>query len=176
MYSFEFEEILPFHDPQMLHQGFYLWVWYADKIPPHIGCSIDGRYFSLKVNGKDELLKVEKVLAIVERKKIASLIIRVDTDLFLGSVSKKFNQFTKASNGKSTCLTPIAQILACDSDVEQLSQLLKYLKDQRKLNKVFGLNLVKGYKGIPFYSRQDIDDRLRKLENAQSKTNTSSVG
>lgn len=175
MYSFEFEEILPFHDLHVLDQGFFLWIWYADKIPPHIGCSIDGHYFSLKVNGKDESLKVEKVLAIIDRKKIATLILQLDADLYLGSVYKEYREFIKASEGQATCLTPITQLLTCDSDIRQLSQLLKYLKDQKKLNKVFGLNLVKGYKGIPVYSQQDIEDRLRKLENAQSKTNTSSV-
>lgn len=175
MYSFEFEEILPLHDRFMLDQGFFLWIWYADKIPPHIGCSIDGHYFSLKVNGKDESLKVEKVLTIIDRKKIATLILLLDADLSLSKVSKTYSEFVKATIGQATCLTPITQLMACGNDIKQLSQLLKYLKDQKKLNKVFGLNLVKGYKEIPQYSRQDIDDRLRKLENAQSKTNTSSV-
>ena len=32
-----------------------IWIFHADKIPPHIGISSQGFFFSLKSNGKDFL-------------------------------------------------------------------------------------------------------------------------
>ena len=42
MYSFEFSHINPLQDFKSLQQGFFLCIWHANKIPPHIGVVIDG--------------------------------------------------------------------------------------------------------------------------------------
>ena len=53
MYSFEFDNIIHQFDEVILNKGIYLSVVHANKIPPHIGIVVDGKYFSLKANGKD---------------------------------------------------------------------------------------------------------------------------
>ncbi|NBR15845.1 MAG: hypothetical protein EBU01_14895, partial [Crocinitomicaceae bacterium] len=53
MFDFEFKNI-QFVNHLETKTGVYLWILHADKIPPHIGISIDGQYFSLKAKGKDE--------------------------------------------------------------------------------------------------------------------------
>ena len=69
MSSFEFENVLDLNSESALKEGFFLWIWHADKIPPHIGCSINGVYFSLKVNGKDDKKESNNALLVIQQKK-----------------------------------------------------------------------------------------------------------
>lgn len=167
MSSFNFDTILPFDSPEFLQNGFFLWVWYADKIPPHIGCSINGNYFSLKVNGKDENIETSKVLAVIQRKKIPTVILKVESNCSVDSVRTNYLKYKNAESGKNTCLTPITQLLNCSDVAFQLSDLLVYLKNNNQIESVFGLNLANDYKGIPTYTLNDIENRLRKIENAK---------
>lgn len=176
MSDYTFGHIENWKDEEVLKKGFYLWVWYADKIPPHIGCSIDGNYYSLKVNGKDEGLQAEKVLNIIRRKNILTLLIELNTETELRKVQEVFSGYDHARSDASTCLTPMIQLLGLEKQaVHQLAALLKYLESNHNLGKVFGLNLTEGYSGIPEYGTDDIQNRLRKLENVQIKTGIPSV-
>ncbi len=175
MSEFKFAEITPFSDQALLKDGFYLWIWYADKIPPHIGCSVNGCYYSLKVNGKDDALQIENVLKIIEKKKTLTLFVSLENSFDDLMVRAVFNQYKHAQSGISTCLTPIVRLLGLqDQLISQLSELLKYLESENILGKVFGLNLTEGYQGIPAYGTEDIQNRLRNLENVQIKTDPSS--
>lgn len=175
MSEYKFAEICSLSDQGVSKNDLYLWIWYADKIPPHIGCSVNGSYYSLKVNGKDDGLQIDKVLKIIEKKKILTLLVTIEKSVKKSSVESVFNQYKQAQSGISTCLTPIVQLLGLqDQRISQLSGLLKYLESQYLLGKVFGLNLTEGYQGIPAYGAQEIQNRLRNLENVQVKTDPSS--
>lgn len=176
MSSFDFNIIQHIDSPEFLQSGFYLWIWYADKIPPHVGCSSNGKYFSLKVNGKDENIEVSKVFSIIQRKKLAAVLVKVKSEYSSDAVNSTYLNFHKAETGKNTCLSPITQLLDCSDDIFQLSDLLIYLKNNKEIESVFGLNLKSNYKGIPPYTKEDIENRLRKLENAKSQKNIPSVG
>jgi len=54
---------------EKLRTGIFLWVFHVDKIPPHVGISIDGVYFSMKVSDCDFKLDVDTVYQVVQRKK-----------------------------------------------------------------------------------------------------------
>jgi hypothetical protein len=176
MFDFQINQIKPFVDSNQIQKGFFLWVFHADKIPPHIGCSIDGMYFSLKVGGKDTALKSAKVLQLIDSKKIPALLIKVDSEISLESLFQQYQCYDKVETEKNTCLSPIIDLFNCKSTVCKFSELLKYLTERSKIETVFGLNLPQGYSCLPTYSKEDIDIRLRKLENAKSKKNISSLG
>ena len=53
MFDFEFDHIIKDEVDLAPEQGLFLWVFHADKIPPHIGISLDGCFFSLKSSGVD---------------------------------------------------------------------------------------------------------------------------
>ena len=58
--DFEFDFIDPNFE-NVNHQKTLLWIVHANKIPPHIGISVDGYFFSLKVDNfwyKPQLLFV----------------------------------------------------------------------------------------------------------------------
>ena len=176
MSGFDFERIHPLTDESLMNKGFFLWVWHADKIPPHVGCSIDGKYFSLKVNGLDQCMDTKKVHSVIDQKQILAVFIKLNQTPTYNDVKTIFLKFSKAESGKVTCLNPIIQLLAEKESITQLSELLKYLQERNNLESVFGLNLTDGYKGIRPYNSDDIENRLRLLENAKSKKYISKVG
>jgi hypothetical protein len=167
MYSFEFSSIELVNQATLFDDGFFIWIWYADKIPPHIGCSVNGAYFSLKVNGKDKGISVSKAFQLIQNKAIPTIFVKVKTDLNQSSVHLAYESYQQAEPNLSTCLTPITQLFSCLSEVEQLSELLKYLSEQQKMETVFGVNLKNDYRGIPNYNQQDITNRLQKLKDVK---------
>ena len=72
------ENIIPYSTDSFQSEKAYLWVWHADKIPPHLGLSTQSRYYSLKSNGKDQNVCFEKVIQLIDRKKIKTLAIELD--------------------------------------------------------------------------------------------------
>jgi hypothetical protein len=167
MSSFDFKNVLDLHSERALNDGFFLWLWHADKIPPHIGCSINGEYFSLKVNGKDDKKESDNALLVIHQKKIATVFVKLKTQTNLEYVQTIFNGYEKAGRNGQTCLTPITEILGCSDFISQLATLLKFLESEQQIESVFGLNLTKDYTGIPAYTKIDIDNRLRTLENVK---------
>lgn len=171
MYSFQFTEI-EFSNDYDFTQNTYLWVWHANKIPPHIGISTQDAYFSLKVSGKDVGLPCDRTLNRVLAKNSSLLLIEVKVDICISDIKSAYKNYHSAVPLVSTCLTPIAEILELN-DVNQLSGLLHKLSKNNTLGKVFGINLPEGYKSLPEYSPNDIQLRLKNLINAERKTNIS---
>ena len=155
-----------------LNTGFFLWVWYADKIPPHIGCSLDGEYFSLKVSGKDMELPVKKVLGLIERKGLAFLLVDVNKQLSKSALLEHFSNYDKAAEGRS-CLTPIINVFGNPEQVNLLVDLIQYLERNDGIKCIFGLNLPADYNGLPVYSMDEVNSRLLKLERAEKQVNIS---
>jgi hypothetical protein len=171
-YSFDNIEQL---DVNALKLGTYLWIWYADKIPPHLGISINGFYFSLKYNGKDLALDVSKTLNIIHSRKIASLFVEIKLPLSTVRVSEVFDCLDKASSHGVTCLHPIRKSLGL-GECETLFELLDKLLLKELIQRVYGMYLTPDYKGIPKYGKEEIRSRLLKLEHASLAKYISSVG
>ncbi len=165
MYSFEFETISQLKDFQDLNAGFYLCIWHANKIPPHIGVIIDGSYFSLKVKGKDENIPVKDIVKLISRKEICSLFVKIDANINKFYVEEVFSRFKIAEESKASCLTPITEIFNVNESVYKLSELLNYFKAKNQIDQVFGLNLTSDFKGILSYGKEEIEARLKQLSN-----------
>jgi hypothetical protein len=149
------------------HQKNLLWILHADRIPPHIGISAKGLFFSLKVTGKDEFLPVLKLLDILNLKKISSVVIELNSLFAEMELAYKYQQFDRAKDLESSCLVPIKELFHLDSKIKRLKDLLDFLQEKKLINRVFGLNLTETYKGIPFYTTEDIEFRLEKLMHAK---------
>ena len=176
MSDFNFGIISILKESSVFDKGFYLWIWYADKIPPHIGCSIHGNYYSLKVNGNDEGLLTSKVVSVIENKKIPSVFVQLKKDFNPSEIKTVFSKYQLAESTKNTCLTPITELFQCSDSIFQLSELLKNLKERGEIETVFGLNLTEDYRNLPNYTQDDITSRLLKLENVKSEKHTPSIG
>jgi hypothetical protein len=176
MSDFNFGIISNIKEFSIFDKGLFLWIWYADKIPPHIGCSIHGYYYSLKVNGKDEGLLTSKVVSVIENKKIPSVFVQLKKDFNPSEIQSVFSNYQLAESTKNTCLTPITELFHCSDSIFQLSELLKNLKERGEIETVFGLNLTEDYRNLPNYTQDDITSRLLKLENVKSEKHTPSIG
>ncbi len=161
--DFQFESIINSIETLDVNRTL-LWILHADKIPPHIGISTQGSYFSLKVNGKDEDLPVEKLLSLCQIKKMSVVIVQLLKNLSLEDLKMKFSDFEKAEDIKTTCLTPIKELFTNETNVLKLKDLLETQNKKGEIEKVFGLNLRSTFKGIPFYTTEQIQKRLEFLK------------
>lgn len=144
--------------------GVFLWVFHANKIPPHIGLSTNGDFFSLKASGRDVALNSKNVFKTIERKQIPSLIIELKVELNTDVVQNVFSKYERTVPGEITCLDPIKSILNCEK-ATKLSDLLNILNEEALIVEENKIYLPNDFSGIPDYDVRAIHDRLLKLEN-----------
>lgn len=147
-----------------LAQSSLLWVWHADKIPPHIGISSHGAYFSLKANGKDEAISIDAIESIINRKEITTLCFELNLDISLENLKDAFAKYTRTIPNEITCLEPIKDLLD-KQEVGKLINLLEQLYATDSVANVYGYNIDNQFDGIANYSIDDIHSRLQKLSN-----------
>lgn len=143
-----------------------IWVFNADKAPPHIGFSANNTFFSLKVSGKDEGLHTDNVLELIQRKKIPALLIQLADIRLLETVKSEYDLFECAVSESITCLNPIRNLLN-QPEATQLSDLLNRIESNIQL--VAGLNLPDDYRTLPSYSTDEIHSYIRQLSNHVEK-------
>jgi len=148
----------------------FLWIWHADKIPPHIGVSLDDKYFSLKVSGKDNGLECSKTLNLALSKGIPLLLVELKSNLSINEISFEFDKYPQAKVGKTTCLTPICTILN-HPKANQLSELL--ISCETEILNVKGFKLPANYSQLKNYTACDIQKRLQLLTNENRKISIS---
>lgn len=153
------EGFSPSHPP-LLSKSTCLWVWNADKVPPHVGISSNGLYYSLKVNGKDWQVPISVLFDVIEKKNIPTLCFILRDKVF--DLATHFEKYERAEAGNITCLFPIRDLLNLEG-VGQLSELLNALSDEDRIDRCIGFNLPENYSGIPAYSIEEIHRRLEQL-------------
>ncbi len=161
-YSYTFNNIKDIHAANLSRT--FLWILYADKTPPHIGISVQGYFFSLKTEGKDENIPLELLQNVVLKKKITSVAVQLSVKVSLTEIQLLFKNYSSIREGES-CLTPILQALGKGSSLSTVSELLKDLEDQDQIKAFFGLNLYPRFKGLNTYSSKDIQQRIQTLRN-----------
>ena len=169
MYSFQFDNITQLKDFQELNFGCYLCIWYADKIPPHIGISINGSYYSLKVNGKDTAIPINEIVKIIDKKKICTVFVEIPIHIDCAEVERIFSRYKCAKEGESTCLSPITEMYSVNNQIGMLADLLNYFQGKQQIGQLFGLNLKPDFKGILPYGREEIEARLKQLSEKTSR-------
>ncbi|MDX1653225.1 MAG: hypothetical protein R3277_12075 [Brumimicrobium sp.] len=145
--------------------GAFIYIFHADKVPPHIGLSVDGLFYSLKAKGADIGLKTDKINEIIHRKKIPALIIKLNLQLPAPSeVEKIFLAYgTFLQNGK-TCLNPIDELIFGNVSHRKIGDLLKSLNVKDCIESIYIVNTGTAYKGIPDYSADEIEKRIFELQ------------
>lgn len=147
--------------PENLLQKAYIWIWNADKIPPHIGISSGKAYYSLTYRKSEQLLTAS-MLKKAKRSAVPLVLVEIPSELIWEDLDTAFSRYERAANG-ITCLYPIRDALHLANDVNQLTDLLNYLHAQNLILNVNGVNLPEAYTGIPGYSMEDILKRIQVL-------------
>jgi len=163
MFDFIFKD-LDFSTRIDSFSGIHLWIIHADKTPPHIGFSIDNHYFSLKANGKDNGISIDSILQIIQKKKIGTVLVKLNCDVTFQETKLAFDAFDSAKGLNSSCLVPIRNVLKAPNSISKLSELLHFLETQNMIYYVFGLHLSDDYKGIKSYTTTEIQQRIEKLK------------
>lgn len=146
--------------PDHLLQKTFIWIWNADKVPPHIGISTGKDYYSLTYRKSEQLLTAS-MLKKVKRSAVPLVLVEIPGELIRKEISSVFSKYERAIDGV-TCLYPIREIMQLEG-VSQLASLLTYLDSKQLILRVNGLNLPEDYKGIPDYSMEDILKRIEVL-------------
>jgi hypothetical protein len=160
MNTFKFETIIA-ELPKFEKDELFIWVWNADKIPPHLGLSCGKNYHSLTYKGVDEFM-VGTMIRKLKRSEIPTLFVRVESELN-SDLSRLFQSFERAKPGVSTCLSPIKMAFGIEDTVKQLSGLLAQIQEQGKLGRVYGMFLNEDYSSLPVYGWEDIVSRIEVL-------------
>lgn len=164
MSEFDFKQIQR-EFPENLLQKAYIWIWNADKVPPHIGISAGKEYFSLTYRKSEQLL-TSSMLKKAKRSAIPLVLVEIPSEIIQQDLSITFKGYDRATNGV-TCLYPIRKALNLGNEVGQLTDLLNYLQSKEWIRNVNGVNLPEEYQGIPEYSMTDI---LRRIEHLNQET------
>ena len=141
-----------------------LWVLHADKTPPHIGISVEGSYFSLKANGKDDGLPIELLLSVLDKKSIKTISFEVKASFTVQKAAFVFDQFTSTVPNETSCLAPIKELLDIDS-ANQLNDLLIALDTESRIVNTVGFNISQDFKNFKKYTMEDVHARLKLLAN-----------
>lgn len=163
MFDFEFDKIKDGLPESGFENGAFLWVFHANKVPPHIGISINGKFYSLKSNGTDKRLDTKKIESLIKSKEIGSFIIELKPIIKGGVLDEIFEFYSQTKAGETTCLTPIKDLFQLPES-NKLSELLASLKHQNKLGTAYRFNLAESVTGIRKYESTDVLNRLIQLE------------
>lgn len=152
--------------PTKLSSSQWLWIWNADKIPPHIGISVGKDYFSLTYK-EVERKQTTSMVAKAKRSQIPLLLVRLTQNLTSEAVQSEFANYIKAEVGGPTCLFPIRELVGAPESVQQLAQLLDFLSTQQGELEVFGVHLKQDFRGLTPYSVDQIMKRINELHAAK---------
>jgi len=144
--------------------GVFLYILHADKIPPHIGLSIQHKFYSLKANAIDFRLDLSRFHQVIATKSIPTIMIELNfPQLTLEHVKEVFHSYGKKLSSGSTCLHPIDQLTTGEVKHEKIGELLHSLNEQQQIKKIFSYQISENYKGILNYSLNDIQKRIFEL-------------
>ena len=149
-------------DIKSVNDALCLWVIHADKIPPHIGISFKGLFYSLKANGKDEGVPNDSLVQVLNNKKIKTLVYVLAESPQL-DLAKIYKKYSSTLPGSVTCLHPIKEILSIPH-ADKIHDIIDVLSSQGSIHKCLGLNVGDGFGGIQEYDLAAIHERLLKLK------------
>jgi hypothetical protein len=169
MAEFVFDHIHPIHEIEKLNKGVFLWIWNANSIPAHVGISVDGSYFSLKANKKEEHVNVKYCLDVVLSKSLQMVFVKLSdaVGISIDMVQNEFDNYKFIASDGVTCLTPICRITNVPNHVKMLSELLFYLAKTSIVEAYFGANLTSDYSALPVYEMSDIQNHILNLKNVR---------
>lgn len=142
-----------------------LYIFHANKIPPHIGWSVNDKFYSLKATGVDIGLDVFKINHVILKKQIPTLIVEISGLMVKEELTDQvFLSYGEALEKGKTCLNPIDEILFKQVKHEKIGDLLKTLFENQ-INLIFyGVNLPQSFEGIYNYSKNEIEKRIIELQ------------
>jgi|TARA_R110000737_G_scaffold182215_1_gene205547 hypothetical protein len=161
MYKFNFKDRVEINSTKDLSEGLFIWIWQAHKLPPHLGISQNGKYYSLLYDRKQVALSIESQMEIIRRKKLSMIWQEITSES--KDLSDIFTNYTSCASDNSSCIQPILDGLEIKKKGGVLFDLLSDLSNHDTLGKALCLNLPYDFKGIKKYNRREVEMYLFKL-------------
>jgi hypothetical protein len=171
--GFTFESIQPrwFENTPSDHG---LLITYANRIPPHIGFCHNGIYYALSNHGESKPQALNKVLRMIDLKKIPSLFVHLSNPTSspsqesIGNLLKAAPSFTEGG----TCLHPVKGMIETYWNIQiekplihgLLSRLEEFhLIKEAKIRHLETVNQSEKHFTIPAYDENAVKNHLRQL-------------
>lgn len=174
--SYKISNILPANEAILMHDVFLI-LLYANRIPPHLLVSVNGKIFTLSVKGATVDGALPSLLTLIRRKNIETIFIRLALPpLFsLEQLKEEIRNCTlaypRADIGIATCLTPIKDFCHTIYDTELknvnlIFDLLPKLQERNAMKDCYQINMEKHLSGSSFaldiYQVNDVYEAIRK--------------
>lgn len=135
-YNWKTRQFTFVEDSSCLLGGVFVWVFHWDKIP-HLGISVDGKYFSSTLYGVQKNEYVEKYHRLVISKQIPTFCLQVEASIRSDELN---GHFSTSMLENETCLLPIKSVLGYnDIDIQTLIDLIQRLEHDQRLIRILTL-------------------------------------
>ncbi len=165
-YNWISKELIAQADFSFLNQGSFIWVINWLKTPPHLGFSIDGRYFSVTINESQLDKPIDSLLRLFLAKQKPVFFAELSSKL-LFELNELNNCFSISLSDSVTCLEPINKLIF--NDEKAFDTIAEVLTELGELNLIKAIHVPSYEKnswvGIKAYGKTDvisyIDHRIK---------------
>lgn len=174
--TFLIEHILPATDALLLNDV-YLVLIDMLKVPPHLAVAVNGKLFTLTVNGATIEGELSALLRLIHKKNIPCLFVKLNIPFLFtpedikNEIKKYTLLYPRVDIGIATCLAPINDFCESVYQVDKKSinfiyQLIPALNNQNATAEIYHLNMERILRNSSFeimkYSMYDIYEGIRK--------------
>jgi hypothetical protein len=160
----------------LLMQDVYLVLLYANRIPPHLAITVNGKLFTLTTKGATVDGALAPLLKLIRRNNIESIFIKLNVpalftlDQLQDEIKKYTLAYPRVDVGIATCLNPIRDFCGSvyDEDVRKANfifELLPKLEQKRAVGECFYMNMENYLRDNTFalrtYTMNDIYEGIR---------------
>jgi len=153
--------------PKNLNRGTFLCLFGTDKIPPHLGLVVEGKYYSTSAKGSRVGENAELILRRVKQSAIPTLFIQLDIVVDKHKLAAAFENYPKLKENQ-TCLIPIKDYInSVGEDVtaaDFVFELIPILHNLKLISDSFSLYMSGSSFELKVYSKEDIVNRIVKLQ------------
>lgn len=150
-----------------LNRGTFLCLFGTDKIPPHLGLVVEGKYYSTSAKGSRVGENAELILRRVKQSTIPTLFIKLDIVENMQKLENAFEKYPKLIENQ-TCLLPIKDYInSVGEDVTAANfvfELIPILHNLKLISDSFSLYMSGSSFELKVYSKEDIVNRIVKLQ------------
>ena len=165
MYSWKTSNIRIEQDASFLQNGTYVWVINYPKIPPHLGLSIDGMYYSVTTETVQLHKPIHSLIRLFEAKKKPVFFVKFE----LNTLSDKRLEevFTMTLDKGATCIEPINTLLFNDRFAFQtIGELLNHLEQLNRIRSIHVQDYLNSEcVGVLSYTKNDVINFIQTKKN-----------
>ena len=160
--SWKCVDMTQIREERSLHRGLYIWVFHWDKIP-HLGLSLDGKYFSTTLFGNQLGEETDKFFRLAKRKMIPCFLIKLDENQFQNlNFESLLQEFNTDLSTAETCLYPIKKVLSLDHEkMDTLVQLIVQLEKNATISAYLTIQAVQEI-SLNAYCKNDVLEMINK--------------